>query len=99
MNEDPARPPCQDSWSPWRPCCSSLCRDAEAIACFPSVLRADRSVPDIQKRRLAGGKQTYEEILEQTINVSLHLSLTTTLGGEIKRQGKRKQKNKQKERS
>lgn len=60
--------------------------NAEAITCFPSVLRADRSVPNIQNRRLTVGKQTYEEILQRTNDPSFHLSLTTMLGGEIRRQ-------------
>lgn len=60
-----------------------LCGNAEAITCFPSVLRANGSVPDIQKRRLTVGKQTYEEILQRTNELSFHLSRTTMLRGEI----------------
>lgn len=41
-DKDPARPPCHDACSPRRPCCSSVCGNAEAITCFPSVLRVEQ---------------------------------------------------------
>lgn len=59
------------------------------ITCLLPMCKADWSMPNIREQRLTVRKQTYEEIQQQSNDLSFHLGLRQW--GEIKRRGEREQ--------